>query len=129
VLVYITSVGTKQCTLSRTLHITHTLQVQTNPQPQRAAPPDSVTTDKDMSNKNVYRLTFDAQELTLPLQTPFAPTTNTPLTNGSSSSGGVLVKTETGDTVYRGAAVRHGCNQRVRELWKETLLQVGDSPS
>jgi hypothetical protein len=99
--------------------------VNSTPQPQRAAPPDSVTTDKDLSNKNVYRLRFDPDELSLPLQTPFAPTSDTPLTNGSSSAGGILVKSEaTGDVVYRGAAVRHGCNQRVRALWRETLLQV-----
>jgi hypothetical protein len=67
----------------------------------RAAPPESVTYDKDLSTRNVYAQPFGPDSRTLPLHTPYP-----------------------GEEPFRGTAVRHGCGQRLRKLWRDTLPSV-----
>ncbi|CAM9346615.1 unnamed protein product [Chrysoparadoxa australica] len=76
-------------------------EVESERQPQRAIPPESVAFDKDMSSMNVYAYEFEPGEKDLPLQTwyPYQES-------------------------YKGPAIRHGCCKRIREMFKETLKQV-----
>ncbi|KAG5175688.1 hypothetical protein JKP88DRAFT_256808 [Tribonema minus] len=82
-------------------------------QPARAAVPESVATDRDLSDRNVYAQPFGPEDLTLPLQTAPLPYAAAAAAGPGAPSG-----------VYQGPAVRHGCSQRVRALWHETLQQV-----
>ena len=68
-------------------------------QTQRASAPLSVTSDVELSDKNVYRDKFDNSNL--PLDGDYD-----------------------GDLLYTGPALRHGVPNDVRALWKETSLKA-----
>lgn len=76
-------------------------------QAERATAPLSVTSDMELSDRNVYRDLYDSS--TLPLDGDYD-----------------------GETLYVGPALRHGVGNDIRNLWKQTLdkakeFKEGDS--
>ena len=71
----------------------------TNDNNQRAAAPFSVTSDKELSDKNVYIYNFNEKSLTL---------------DGEYD----------GDNVFEGKAIRHGVSNDVRKSWFETMERI-----
>ena len=72
---------------------------QNGTQPARAQAPKSVTSIKDLSERNEYILTFD--DVGLPLDREFD-----------------------GEEEYQGVAYKHGCTNDIRGMWAETAALV-----
>jgi hypothetical protein len=71
----------------------------TNDNNQRASAPFSVTSDKELSDKNVYIYDFDEKKLTL---------------DGEYD----------GEIMFEGRAIRHGATNDIRKAWFETMEQI-----
>eukprot|EP01034_Spumella_vulgaris_P024841 gene24841-31229_t len=86
-----------------------------NQQNQRSTAPTSVTSDRDLSDKNVYCDVFNSH--LLPLDGDFEGTSS------SSGAGGVEEQKEGDKVVFTGPAFRHGCTNDVKELWSHSYEQ------
>ena len=76
---------------------------------ERQTAPLSVTSERDMSDKNVYRDDFEANSL--PLDGDFEAPVDEAGEAGSGSSS---------DGKYTGGAYRHGCANSIRAVWTDT---------
>lgn len=80
-------------------------------QNQRSTAPTSVTSDRDMSDKNVYCDPYT--EHVLPLDGDFEGH------EGAASSEAAGNNSET--VVFKGSAFKHGCTNDIKDCWRDTI--------
>lgn len=84
-------------------------------QNQRSTAPTSVTSDRDMSDKNVYCDPYN--DHVLPLDGDFEGQESSGIAGGAE---GAAASSEP-STVFKGPAFKHGCTNDIKDCWKATI--------